>query len=116
MRMGLFCIAGCFFYGLAVRPVQAGEPKELTKDQEAIAKSAEAFVEAFHKGDAKALAAFWTADGDYTDQRGRHLKGQEAIEKAFKAFFTENKGLKLRINSDSLRFATPEVAIEDGTT
>src|SRR6266496_6574594 len=28
-----------------------------------ITKTAEAFVEAFHKGDAKAVAAFWTPDG-----------------------------------------------------
>jgi hypothetical protein len=31
----------------------------------AITKTAEAFVEAFQKGDAKAVASFWTPDGDY---------------------------------------------------
>src|SRR5262249_23528752 len=82
----------------------------------ALIKNAEAFVEAFHKGDAKALAAFWTADGDYVDQTGHSLKGREAIEKAFKEFFAENKGLKVRIESHSLRFVTPDVAIEDGMT
>jgi uncharacterized protein (TIGR02246 family) len=84
--------------------------------KEAIGKNGEAFIEAFHKGDAKALAAFWTEDGDYTDQAGRHMKGREAIEKAFEGFFAENKDLKLRINSTSLRFVTPDVAVEDGTT
>jgi uncharacterized protein (TIGR02246 family) len=79
-------------------------------------KNAEAFVEAFHKGDAKALAAFWTPDGDYTDQTGRHLKGRAEIEKAFQGLFAENKGVKLRIDSLSLRFVTPDVAVEDGTT
>src|SRR5262249_35608250 len=113
----VWLLAGIVFAGLVAAAARADEPnKSLTKDQEAIAKSAEAFVEAFHKGDAKALAEFWTADGDYTDQRGRHLKGREAIEKAFKGFFGDNKGLKLRINSDSRRFATADVAIEDGTT
>jgi uncharacterized protein (TIGR02246 family) len=117
MRKSQFWLLGVVFAGLAAGAARAEEPnKPLTKDQEAIAKSAEAFVEAFHKGDAKALAEFWTADGDYTDQRGRHLKGREAIEKAFKAHFADNKGLKLRINSDTLRFATADVAIEDGTT
>jgi uncharacterized protein (TIGR02246 family) len=86
------------------------------KDKEAIAKNAEAFVAAFHKGDAKALAAFWTADGDYTDQAGGNVNGREAIEKSFTAFFGEHKGLKLRIESNSLRFVTPDVAIEDGNT
>jgi uncharacterized protein (TIGR02246 family) len=89
-----------------------GDPKE----GEAIQKQAEAFVEAFHKGDAKAVAACWTTDGDYIDVAGRQIKGREAIEKAFTDFFTQNKGLKIRIDSDSLRFVTPEAAIEDGTS
>ena len=89
-----------------------GDPKE----SEAIQKQAEAFVEAFHKGDAKAVAAFWTADGDYTDLTGRQIKGREAIEKVFADLFAQAKGLKIRIDSDSLRFVTPEVAIEDGTS
>jgi uncharacterized protein (TIGR02246 family) len=85
-------------------------------DKDAIAKKAEAFVEVFHKGDAGALAAFWALDGDYTTRKGLTLKGRDAIAKAFKEFFAENKGLKLRINSESLRFLTPDVAVEDGTT
>ena len=97
-------------------PAFAAEPKGDPKEIAALGKSAEAFVEAFHKGDAKALAALWTTDGDYTDQAGRTLNGREAIAKNFEAFFTENKGLKLRIDSESLRFVTADVAIEDGVT
>jgi uncharacterized protein (TIGR02246 family) len=85
-------------------------------DKDVIAKKAEAFIETFHKGDADALAAFWTADGDYTTRKGITIKGRDAITKAFKEFFVENQGLKLRINSESLRFLTPDVAVEDGTT
>src|SRR5262245_57316997 len=103
-------------FSLAAGPGPAGPPEGNAKDKEAIAKNAEAFVEAFHKGDAKALAAFWTPEGEYTLQSGRSLKGREAIEKAFQSFFAENKDLKVRIESDSLRFVAPEVAIEDGTT
>src|SRR5262249_31107239 len=79
-------------------------------------KQAGSVVETFHKGDAKALAAFWAPDGDYTSQTGKQIKGREAIEKAFQEFFAENKGLKLRIDIMSLRFVTPDVAIEDGTS
>jgi uncharacterized protein (TIGR02246 family) len=102
--------------GYSKGPAFALEPKGDPKDIAALGKSAEAFVEAFHKGDAKALAALWTADGDYTDQTGRSLSGREAIAKNFEGFFAENKGLKLRIDSDSLRFVTADVAIEDGVT
>jgi uncharacterized protein (TIGR02246 family) len=103
--------------GSAAARSGAGEQApERAKDESALLKNAEAFVEAFHKGDAKALAAFWTPDGDYTDQTGRQMKGREAIEKAFQGFFADNKGLKLRIDIASLRFVTPDVAVEDGTT
>ncbi len=103
-------------FGLVAGPGLAQQTKADRNDQAAIAKNAEAFVAAFHKGDAKALAAFWTPDGDYTNQTGRHLQGRDAIAKAFSGFFAENKGLQLRIDSLSLRFVTPEVALEDGTT
>ncbi|HEY1861905.1 MAG TPA: SgcJ/EcaC family oxidoreductase [Gemmataceae bacterium] len=110
-------LVGCLLFaglmlGLVVRPALADE----AKDKAAIQKNGEAFVEAFQKGDAKAVAAFWTADGDYTDLTGRHFKGRDAIEKAFAELFAENKGLKARIDSVALRFLTPDVAIEDGIT
>jgi uncharacterized protein (TIGR02246 family) len=101
---------------LAVGRGVGQQSKDDAADKEAIAGSAEAFIEAFHKGDAEAVAAFWTPDGDYTDQNGHHLKGRAAIEKAFRTYFSENKGLKLRIDSSSLRFLTENVAVEDGTT
>ena len=82
----------------------------------AITKTAEAFVEAFQKGDAKAVAAFWTPDGDYVDPTGRVLNGRPAIEKDFADLFAQNKGLKLRIEVASLKFPTPDTAVEDGTT
>jgi uncharacterized protein (TIGR02246 family) len=106
--------AAVFVWWVLPGPAQdrQGSPESST----AISKNAEAFIEAFHKGDARALAAFWTPDGEYADQTGKVLKGREAIEKAFQGLFAENKDLKLRIDSDSLHFVTPDVAIEKGTT
>jgi uncharacterized protein (TIGR02246 family) len=86
------------------------------EQQTAIAKKAQAFVEAFHKGDADALAAFWTPDGDYVDVTGRVVKGRKAIAEDFARQFTENKGLTLRVEVASVRFPTPDTAIEDGVT
>jgi uncharacterized protein (TIGR02246 family) len=102
--------------GLTVLPGLAQDRKSSPKEAAAIQKNAEAFVAAFEKGDAKTLAAFWAPDGDYTDQTGRRLVGREAIEKAFEELFAEVKGLKVGIQSLSLRFVTPDVAIEDGIT
>jgi uncharacterized protein (TIGR02246 family) len=85
-------------------------------DQAEITKAAETFVEAFHKGDAKAVAACWTPDGDYTDLSGRRISGREAIEADFAHLFSENKNMKVRIEVGSVRFPTPDTAIEDGVT
>jgi len=118
MRMRLLCCLGVavLLLGLMAPPGLAEERRGDDDAKAAIAKQAEAFVDAFHKGDAKALAALWAPDCDYTDQSGRHLKGRDAIEKVFTNLFAENKDLKVRIESVSLRFVTPDVAIEDGTT
>jgi len=97
-------------------PARAADPKDNAKEEAALQKNAEAFVEAFNKGDAKAVAAFWAEDGDYIDQTGRHVQGRDAIEKLFKEFFEENKGMKARINIGAVRFVTPDVAVEDGVT
>lgn len=112
IRRGLLLAA--LALGLSAGPGAAQQPDP--KDKAEIAKRQDAFVEAFHKGDAKAVAAFWAEDGDYTDMTGKHLKGRAAIEKAFAGLFAENKGLKIRIDSDALRFVTPDVALEEGTT
>jgi uncharacterized protein (TIGR02246 family) len=104
------------FAGLLVAAGQAMSQERNPQEEAALIKKAEAFVDAFHKGDAKGLAALWTPNGDYIDQTGKHLKGRAAIEKAFSNLFADNKGLKLRIDSGALRFVTPEVAIEDGVT
>ncbi len=104
--------------GLAVLVVSwawAGDKGD-GKGEEALKKRAEAFAASFEKGDAKALAGFWTADGDYIDQAGHKLKGREAIEKAFEKQFAVAKGAKVIIRTESLRFVKDDLAIEDGTT
>jgi uncharacterized protein (TIGR02246 family) len=116
MRALCFLISSALVIPLTASPGLAEEGKGDPKDREAIAKAAEAFVEAFHKGDPRAVAAFWTEDGDYTVLTGHRLKGRRAIEKAFTERFSEHKGLKLRITGESLRFVTSDVAIEDGVT
>jgi uncharacterized protein (TIGR02246 family) len=99
--------------GSGSSPARAADPDP---QEAAITRTAEAFVEAFQKGDAKAVASFWTPDGDYVDPSGRVLNGRPAIEKDFANLFTENKGLKLRIEVASLKFPTPDTAVEDGIT
>jgi uncharacterized protein (TIGR02246 family) len=87
-----------------------------SEDKKALFEKAEAFVAAFNKGDAEALAQFWTPEGLYRDNKDVDTKGRKAIAKRFRAFFAHNKGLKLRINVGTLRWVTKDVVIEEGTT
>jgi uncharacterized protein (TIGR02246 family) len=102
------------FLGVGTIPAQQGgdDPKEGT----GYGKRAQAFIAAFNKGDAKAVAGFWTPDGEYTDQVGRKYKGRAELEKLYAKVFAMNKGAKLTIHVGSLRKITPDVAIEEGIT
>jgi uncharacterized protein (TIGR02246 family) len=93
-----------------------GQGGDHPKEEKALFKRAEAFVAAFNKGDAKTVAEFWTPEGDYINQTGKHFKGRAAIEKAFAGFFADNKGVKLLIQIKALTFVSPEMAVEDGVS
>ena len=73
-----------------------------------------AFVAAFNQKNAKAVAALWTPDGEYTDDAGRRFQGREAIEKGYAKHFAENPNVKLRVTIDSLRLLSDSAAMEDG--
>ncbi|MEI7865320.1 MAG: SgcJ/EcaC family oxidoreductase [Chthoniobacterales bacterium] len=104
-------LAACCCYATSHAQTSDTEAEEA-----AIVKAAEHFVEAFHRADAKAVAACWTTDGDYVDERGKRFSGREAIENNFARFFATNKGLKIRIDMAALRFLKDDVALEEGTS
>jgi uncharacterized protein (TIGR02246 family) len=74
------------------------------------------FIAAFNKGDAKAVAAFWTPDGTYVDPVGHQHKGREAIQQLYEKVFAARKGAKLTIHVTSAKQLSPDVAVEDGIT
>jgi uncharacterized protein (TIGR02246 family) len=112
-RYGLaLCLVGAAALGVVGKLAsRADEGKEAPKS-----KRAQQFIEAFDKGDAKAVAGFWTAEGDYIDPSGHQFKGREAIEKLYAKVFAESKGAKLSVNLESQREVTPDVAIHEGVT
>ncbi len=107
-------------YGTGQQParVQTAKsgPDVAVPDGKGDGKRAKAFIEAFHKGDAKAVAAFWTKDGDYVDQAGKQIKGRAAIEKLYEKVFAANKGAKLAVTVTAARPVGADVLLEDGFT
>jgi uncharacterized protein (TIGR02246 family) len=83
-------------------------------DLAALRKSAASFAEAFNRGDAAAVAALWTPDGEYVDDRGRKFVGREAIEQGYAEFFAGNPGATLQLQIEALRLLSPSTALEDG--
>jgi uncharacterized protein (TIGR02246 family) len=86
------------------------------EDEAAIRKNAENYVAAYNNHDAKALAAMWSPDAVYLDpSTGETAVGQEDIEKFFAKTWADTKNFKLEVSVDSVRFVSPNVAIENGT-
>ena len=82
--------------------------------EQAIRTSAQQFVDAFNKGDALAIAALWTEDGEFIDEQGIRTVGRQAIEKRYADFFANNQGAKIEIAINAIQQVSPDTAIEDG--
>jgi uncharacterized protein (TIGR02246 family) len=90
------------------------DTKSNSTDEKALAERSKALIAAFNKGDAEAVAAFWTPDGDYMDEEGHLYQGRKAIEDSFRKLFAAAKGAELRTHRTSFRFVKPDLAIGDG--
>ena len=94
----------------------AAEPADRGRDKEAIRAAAQAYQDALGRGDAQALAALWTPDGDIVDDNGRVLAGRTTVSLAPPS--TQPAAAvrpDVAVRETAIRFLTDDVAIEDGT-
>ena len=119
--------------GVAAGPVNAAEPadkpqaaeaadrpkapddKDGTADREAVRAAVKDFIKVFEKGDAKALAALWTEEGEYVADDGATLRGRAAIEDGYAQFFKKNPDVKLDLTIESIRFVSHDSAVVEGS-
>jgi len=87
---------------------------ETTAAEDAVRRSAQEFVSAFDAGNAEAIAAQWTPDGEYTIGR-ESLKGRAAIARAYGEFLRAHPNAKMNVKIESIRVLAPTVAVEQGT-
>lgn len=80
----------------------------------AIAPSAKAFLDAFNRHDAGAVAALWTENGEYIDESGKRVAGREAIEREYAGFFTANPKAEISFVVDRVRQPAPNTLVEEG--
>jgi uncharacterized protein (TIGR02246 family) len=119
MRIVFVCLAamgGLFGTGLWVAGQPQAKDVSVAEDasRDAIMKSARSFADSFNKGDAKAIAAMWTQNGESRDAHGRTLVGRAEIEKAYAELFKGNSGSKIEVMVKSVRFPAKDLAVEEG--
>ena len=93
----------------APAPANAGDVEKT------IRAGADAFVAAFAKRDAEAIAAAWTPDGVYIDEDGQKFAGRKSIQSEYETLFKDcPDDLAVRIEIDSVRLVSADTAIEEG--
>jgi uncharacterized protein (TIGR02246 family) len=97
-----------------IRSAQAGDPAGRSEDEKAIRSQVAVFVDAFGKGDAKAIAALFTEQGEAIDADGAAIRGRKALEAHYAERFQANPGEKIEVTIDLIHFLAPEVVREDG--
>jgi uncharacterized protein (TIGR02246 family) len=85
-------------------------------DEKAIKALLDEFVRAFNAGDALAAAATYTETALVVDDQGERIEGRTAIRDQYAGSFADNPGSTITIQVDSLRFLSPETALEEGRT
>jgi uncharacterized protein (TIGR02246 family) len=82
-------------------------------DKSAIEQSARAFITAYDAGDAGAVAALWTPDGELSVGT-QTIKGQAEIKKLYEEHFKANPDSKMEVKIQSVRNLAPNLLLEEG--
>ncbi len=106
--------AGVITAGVITARAIAAEPEPQPNEEAAVKAVADAYIAAYNRGDAKALANLWSEKGDWITPAGQRAHGREAIEKQLESLFADNQGGQLEMAESSVRFVTPDVAVDEG--
>jgi uncharacterized protein (TIGR02246 family) len=101
----------------AAAPAVAEEPTvSQTPDEAAIRRVVDAFAKAYDAGDSKAVAALFAPDAEIVSEDGTTQQGRDAIETEFADVFKQHPKASIKIEVKSIRFVSPALAIEEGTS
>ncbi len=96
-------------------PLRAEDTVAGQNEEQAIRKAAQDYLTAVARGDAKALAEYWTADGDLVDESGHASPAKQIIAQVQQATGQPARA-PVSIQDSKIRFVAPNVALEDGST
>lgn len=105
--------------GASIAPSAAGASRTFTdrpQDEQALQALARAYAQAFDAANAGALGALFTENAELIDEQGERIQGRARIENFLGTVFKERPGATITIVPASLRFLSPDVALEEGRT
>ena len=106
----------------ATMSVLAQQPKEttadagLSPDEKQIHQAVVEFVERYNAHKATEVAALFAPDARVVFRDGTEVNGREEITQSFEDAFRDSPKAALSVVVDSIRFLTPDVAVEEGAT
>jgi uncharacterized protein (TIGR02246 family) len=104
--------------GAGYMTAQDGKVKSADRaaDKQAIDMLVKASSQAFNNRDAAAIAANWTADGEYIRNDGDPIRGRAEVQKGYAEFFKTLKGKStVDVQTDNLRFPSADTAVSEVT-
>ena len=97
-----------------VEMANSAEPS--TAEEATIRTTAAAFLDVLNRGDYDAARKFWTEDGNIIDETGHQTNVRDIQRPADGGAKNTNAPPLADVRTSSIRFVTPDVAIEDGTS
>lgn len=100
---------------LVASPIASGQaPPGQLEAEKPIRAVIDAFTQAFDKGDAKAITALFTPEGEAIGLEGDAIRGKAALEAHYTERFEANPGEKIKTEIELIHFLAPEVVRQDG--
>jgi uncharacterized protein (TIGR02246 family) len=115
-RISTLCAAvgATLLLGLALPPARGDdEEPDRAADRAAVRARTQEFLEALAKGDAKEVAAFWTATGEYV-HGDLTIRGRRNIEKAYVEHLKKKQPGTVTVEGESIRFLSDDTAVQEG--
>jgi uncharacterized protein (TIGR02246 family) len=110
--VALAAIAAALAQQPKTQPKKSGEPS----DEDQIRKGVVAFVEQYNAHKADELAALFAPDARMVYRDGTEVNGHDEIKHSFEETFASSPKTAVSVDVDSIRFLTPDVAVEEGVT
>jgi uncharacterized protein (TIGR02246 family) len=102
--------------GFMTAQEKTGKGPNRDADKQAIDKLTKELVQAFIDRNATAIAAHWTAEGEFIRNDGEPIRGRAGIEKGYADFFkTLKANPRVEVQVDGLHFPSRDTAVSDVT-